>query len=105
MIMNPESKLDQNKPEELERIESAAILLPSGEIFVGETHYIAMTLARQQTGIKFITLEMQGFITTKGRFVSRVQAADIAFNAGQIKEKVSSLRSEHYIYSTEDSPK
>lgn len=36
----------------------------------------------------------QGFITSTGRFVTREEAALIAYNAGQIKEQVKRLFSE-----------
>lgn len=35
----------------------------------------------------------EGFLTTKGRFLNREDAADIAFNAGQISYKASRLNS------------
>lgn len=38
---------------------------------------------------------IQGFITSKGRFVNREDAAIIAFNAGQITDKVDKLFSEN----------
>jgi hypothetical protein len=36
----------------------------------------------------------QGFITSHGRFVTREEAAEIAYNSGQIKEQVKRLFSE-----------
>ena len=38
--------------------------------------------------------EEQGFLTNKNRFVSREEAEQIAFDAGQIKEKTGKLYSE-----------
>ncbi len=38
--------------------------------------------------------EHQGFLTSKNRFVNRIEAAEIAFEAGQIKERIKKLHSE-----------
>lgn len=40
------------------------------------------------------TIITAGFLTNKNRFLNRVDAAKVAFNAGQIKEPVSALISE-----------
>ena len=37
---------------------------------------------------------IQGFITSHGRFVTREEAAEIAYNSGQIKKQVKRLFSE-----------
>jgi hypothetical protein len=39
-----------------------------------------------KTGMKTPILGKQGFLTTTGRFVGRVEAKDIAQKAGQVKE-------------------
>lgn len=38
---------------------------------------------------------IEGFITSFGRFVDRVEAAEIAYNCGQIDEKINVLFSEN----------
>lgn len=45
-------------------------------------------------GIVQTNILAQGFYTSKGRFVDRVEAAKIAKNAGQVKECVDRLYSE-----------
>jgi hypothetical protein len=50
-----------------------------------------LTKERQELGIYE---KEQGFITNKNRFVSRQEAANIAFAAGQIKEETNRLFSE-----------
>lgn len=68
-------------------------MLFNGSIYIGKRHNDAIRKAVEATGIKPITGE-QGFVTNTGRFVSRKEAAEIAFKAGQIKEPKDALFSE-----------
>lgn len=47
---------------------------------------------RQELGIHE---KQQGFLTSWGRFVDRLEGAEIAFSANQIKEKIKKLHSEN----------
>ena len=75
------------------RITSAAIKIDD-RIFLGPRHALIMPFARELTGNKRITQEMQGFMASDGKFYNRFQAGAIAFDAGQTKTRKQSLLSE-----------
>lgn len=80
------SKLEANISE---HIECAALLHESGihSVEPPERHYhIIKNLAKQ--GFDIPIKGKQGFLTNKGRFVNRKEAADIALKAGQIKNLI-----------------
>ena len=81
--------------EEQERISHAAAMSETGWIFIGKNH--ANCLHKMfNIGIKaYRNSQGQGFVTSKGRFVSREKAAKMAFDAGQIDKIPSLLFSEH----------
>lgn len=56
-------------------------------------HYNIITMMIA-SGIKDVSDGIQGFLLANGRFVNRYKGAEIAFETGQIKEKVSELYSE-----------
>jgi hypothetical protein len=70
-----------------ETIEAAALLI-GGQIFTGKNHAEAQMSADDELGRnwldEFSNDLRDGFITSKGRFVERDEAAQIAKNAQQI---------------------
>lgn len=67
----------------------------TGRVMCGHRHHQIIELWHNLTGKE--TREIgtcQGFLTNENRFVSRTTAADLAFKAGQIKEKKHTLYSE-----------
>lgn len=89
--MDPDpTKRVENK----ETIVQAAMKFPDGEIFTGEQH--SEILAKLPWEKLRTQKEAEnGFVTSKGRFVSRKEAEDIAFDAGQIKVKMGKLISQN----------
>ena len=63
-----------------------AAILQDGKIYTGKRHDIIISQIVRKTGKKPVTGE-QGFVTNSGRFVSREEAAQIAFASGQIKKQ------------------
>jgi len=77
----------------------------TGLVFCGWRHSDCFTTLRawmhgltaeeiRRIGCEQIAGKLQGFLTSTGRFVDRVEAAMIARNAGQIASKTESLDSE-----------
>lgn len=62
-----------------------------GTVFTGKRHGDIFAKARPPGSLKY---GEQGFITDKGKFVDREEAARIAFECGQISEKKKELFSE-----------
>lgn len=61
----------------------------TGFVIAGRRHHNCFHIASVLTGGGRICLpqkEVQGFLTNKNRFVDRIEAADIAFKAGQIDQ-------------------
>lgn len=75
------------------KIKCAAVI-HCGRIFLGRRHGDAIKIAVEQTGIKPVQVDSQGFITEEGKFVDRQEAARIAFEAGQISQPKEELYSE-----------
>ena len=71
----------------MERIAHASLLKLDGSFAIGKSHAEAReTLTIED--IAFTCLrENQGFVTSEGRFVNRLMATDIAFEAGQLSEE------------------
>jgi hypothetical protein len=74
-------------------ITQAAVLF-NGKVYVGKRHADAIRACATDNPDCYISGKDQGFITDDGRFVSRAEAAQIAFECGQISKKVSILLSE-----------
>lgn len=72
-------------------IKSPAILC-KGKIYIGRTH---VTISDNYNLNVFKDKYEDGFITDDNKFVNRFEAAKIAFDCGQIKEKVWELKSYH----------
>jgi len=72
---------------------SEAAILKNGRIYKGKRHHNIIARIVNKTGIKPAGGK-QGFVTDNGRFVSREEAAKIAFASGQIKEQKERLFSE-----------
>lgn len=78
-----------------ERIERAAVNL-GGKVFAGPNHATAIRVAEKSTGRNFDDLLMglpsaeniDGFLTSSGRFVSRNEAALIAEQSRQLKPNI-----------------
>jgi len=72
------------------RIELAAIKTKEGVVLTGKSH--AAIIRSQEPGV--CKNGVQGFVTDDGAFVDRVEAAEIAFSAGQTKKRENILMSE-----------
>lgn len=85
--------------DKVERITHAAIVGEGGTmIFLGKSHADCYKQACA-TGCKTSDQSKhQGFMTSAGRYVPRTVAAQIAFNAGQIKKNSGALISEELWY-------
>jgi hypothetical protein len=80
------------------------INIKSGFVICGMRHHNCFTTLSVLSDYDFkkvtefkkgmINHEVQGFITTKNRFVDREEAAIIAFNSGQISVQIEKLFSE-----------
>jgi len=75
-----------------EKIKYAAIKFED-KIYTGFHHRNIMDEVWLDWPGQEVTQEMQGFVTNTGRFVNRTEAANIAFNAGQIRGGINSLDS------------
>ena len=64
------------------------------DIYSIEVGWRHMDILHRFTGEVHLSPQNQGFYTSYGRYVSREEAAKIAFNCGQIKEKKDTLFSE-----------
>jgi len=69
----------------VEKIRSAAIRQPNGQITEGSNHKEIRELILASTGYE-PTNGTEGFVTTYGRFVGRKEAAGIALASGQAEE-------------------
>lgn len=72
-----------------------------GIVVCGWRHGNCIKLMKEQTGLRTVTYandgvgeHEQGFLTSKNRFVSRKEAGEIAFSAGQITKPTDCLFSE-----------
>lgn len=72
------------------RIKEAAIMDTNGKIYTGRRHHEIFKIMPR----KMIKDHTQGFMTDDGRFVTRVEAADIAFICGQTDRIIHPLTSE-----------
>lgn len=73
-------------------IEQAAIL-SNGIIYKGKRHKDIVMDAPRHLNIRKGGVE--GFVTIQGHFVDRREAAELAYECGQISEPVEELKSEH----------
>lgn len=85
--------VDRIKAYSRRRIVEAAVLV-DGEVFTGRRHPDAMAAARAAKPNQSIGQKAQGFVTAEGQFVSREKAAQLAFDAGQIRKPTEILASE-----------
>ena len=83
-----------SNPRETLTIVDAAVLF-NGTIWRGRRHSEIMWRIAQVHPKVYVTQEMQGFVTSDGRFVNRFQAGAVAFRAGQTKTRIQTLLSEH----------
>jgi len=79
-----------------EKIVKAAIKR-NGKVYTGFRHALVLDSMRIDGVVVNVEnplkMDEQGFVTNTGRFVDRVEAANIAFKAGQIRSGISSLDS------------
>lgn len=75
--------------------------IEKGLVVYGWRHGNCISLMKAQTGYRTVTYandgvgeHEQGFLTSKNRFVSRKEAGEIAFKAGQIEKENDYLFSE-----------
>lgn len=88
----------------IELIKHAAVKLTDGQIMRAKNHGECLHMAYCM-GLKQIQGEgNQGFVTNKGRYVNRTEAAEIAFSNYQISKEVNALFSED-LWSPEDNGK
>jgi len=76
--------------------------IESGFVICGRRHHncintfaLMVGFPYDENGLKLKNTEEQGFLTNTDRFVSREEAAQIAFDAGQITQHTITLFSEH----------
>lgn len=67
-----------------ERIICAGVQLPSGTLSLGRRHAECMGAAIASGEVERVTQDMQGFLTSEGRFVNRIEAMELARDAGQL---------------------
>lgn len=89
----------------MEQVKHAAVKAENGMILLGKCHADCFYQGTN-IGLKMSSkADDQGFVTSKGRYVKRDQAARIAKKAGQLKKddkrKVRHLLSEDIWYQTE----
>ncbi len=70
---------------------AAAIKTEDGIIFSGKRHQELIPKAIRAGSENYL----EGFLTNDGNFVTREEAAEIAFNAGQIEVKLLRLKSQN----------
>ena len=86
--------------EALEKVkqQSRPVNISKGIVFCGHSHLSCSSAFFYATIKRTVTSDVgeseQGFLTNLNRFVDRTEAAQIAFDAGQIKEGLISLYSE-----------
>lgn len=69
------------------------INIDSGIVICGRMHHNIFVVARK-CGISKDMIPVQGFLSSKDRFLDRKEAAVVAYAAGQIDEEVTELFSE-----------
>lgn len=77
-----------------EKIMHAAVKSKDGWIFIGKCHADCFMKARNINVEMVGTADFQGFVTSKGVFVDRKEAAKIAWLAGQTNKEIKILFSE-----------
>lgn len=65
---------------------SAIKMAEDGRIFTGTHHFLCIRRANEELGTFSCPRHDQGFITNTGRYVDRIEAAQIAIAAGQISK-------------------
>ena len=83
------------KAEGVERIGKAAVRTKDGRIITGGKHAEIIEEIFDTLGPTYTTDTEMGFVTSDGRFVSRNEAAEIAYLAGQTNKKLETLHTEN----------
>lgn len=77
----------------MNKIKCAAIKRSDGVIVIGKNH--AECVQKSPEGTCKNAISTYGFVTEDDKFITRQEAAKIAFEAGQISQPVDMLFSEH----------
>lgn len=70
----------------------AAAIKYKDKVYIGREHWRILEQIEQKIGMR-PTIYLEGFMTNDHKFVGRVEAAEIAYSAGQITTRVSRLLS------------
>lgn len=81
-VMYQRVRKTQKTPEKIVR---AAVELPSGSLCLAARHADCMGAAMRSREVDRVTSDMQGFLTSEGRFVDRREAMEIAKKAKQLR--------------------
>lgn len=76
------------------KLTAAAVRTDNGHLYTGRRHADCIRLAIEAGEESPITSELQGFMTSDGDFVTRFQAAVIAYRSGQMDRVKRPLLSE-----------
>lgn len=76
--------MPDNDPDKAEHILCSAIKYPWGEIVTGFRHNHIMKEMANRGIYTAVDGELQGFMSSKGKFYTRSEAVEVARNAGQI---------------------
>ncbi|OGI65784.1 hypothetical protein A3A95_01500 [Candidatus Nomurabacteria bacterium RIFCSPLOWO2_01_FULL_39_18] len=91
--MDPKMELGPGGVEKKERIMQAAIRVSNGKVFIGKGHKIILEeIYEEDPGL--VDYREEGFVTNKRPFITRQEAAEVAFNAGQTKTRKRKLMSQ-----------
>jgi hypothetical protein len=91
-----EGKIENTtNPEKTEYISSTAVRTQDGQIFIGRSSHDAIDREIFEKDISLLRNRKYGFMTNTGRFVDRIEAAQIASASEQILKPVRELSSEN----------
>ena len=77
------------------------INIDTGFVICGLRHHNCISVFSELGGCKTLNKNsVQGFVTTKNRFVNRMEAMDVAINSGQVQER--NLKADHIGLFSED---
>lgn len=77
------------------KIKEAAIRLEDGRVFTGRRHGDVLRKIKAAGVDRLVSVHgIHGFVTECGQFVTRAEAAVVAFDAGQTPKLLSGLTSE-----------
>ena len=74
-----------------DKLQNTCKNVDKGLVLFGLRHYIFELLIKLYPNYKQSQDTIQGFLTSHNRFVTREEAAKIAFDCGQIEEKIAKI--------------